>query len=302
MTFRFDNRVAIVTGAGGGLGRSHALGLAARGAKVVVNDLGKNGSPPESALKVVEEIKAAGGVAMADGADVADIEQVTAMAARAQKDWSGIDILVNNAGILRDKTFAKMETSDFDRVIDVHLGGSVCCTKAVWNAMRERNYGRIVFTSSASGIYGNFGQANYGAAKAAMIGLMNVLHLEGAKYNIHVNTLAPTAATTMTAGLLTAEAAALLSPDKVTPALLFLVAENAPSRVILAAGAGAFAVTRIEETSGVYLNEAERSPETIAARWDEISNRETCRPIEDAFAQTRKFVTLAGLATGQFPT
>ena len=169
MTIRFDGRVAIITGSGGGLGRCHALGLAARGAKVVVNDIGKDGAASESALKVVGEIRAAGGVAMADGADVVNLEQITAMVARAEKEWGRVDILVNNAGILRDKSFAKMEMSDFDRVVRVHLTGSANCSKAVWNGMRERNYGRIVFTSSASGIYGNFGQANYGAAKAAMI-------------------------------------------------------------------------------------------------------------------------------------
>src|ERR1700744_5334618 len=261
MTIRFDGRVAIVTGSGGGLGRCHALGLAERGAKVVVNDIGKGGAASDSALKVVDEIRAAGGGGLADGSDVADFEQITAMVARAEKDWGRVDILVNNAGILRDKTFAKMEMSDFDRVVSVHLRGSANCTKAVWNGMRERSYGRIVFTSSASGIYGNFGQANYGAAKAAMVGLMNVLHLEGSKYNIRVNTLAPTAATAMTEGLLTPDVAALLGPETVTPGLLFLVSEDAPSRVILGAGAGAFAVTHILETPGVYLPEAKRTPE-----------------------------------------
>ena len=296
MSIRFDGKVAIVTGAGGGLGRCHALGLAARGAKVVVNDLGKDGAAPDSALKVADEIRAAGGVALADGANVVDLDQVAAMVARAEKDLGPIDILVNNAGILRDKTFAKMEMADFDRVVSVHLKGSANCSKAVWNGMRERGYGRIVFTSSASGIYGNFGQANYGAAKAAMIGLMNVLHLEGAKYNIRVNTLAPTAATAMTAGLLPPEAAKLLAPETVTPAVLFLVSDDAPSRAILGAGAGAFAVTRIEETPGIYLDDAERSPETIAARWGEIAGAATV-PLDDAFAQTRKFVALASAAT-----
>ena len=296
MSIRFDGKVAIVTGAGGGLGRCHALGLAARGAKVVINDLGKGGAAPDSAQKVVDEIRSAGGAALADGADVADFDAVTAMAARAEEEWGRIDILVNNAGTLRDKTFAKMEMDDFDRVVRVHLVGSANCAKAVWKGMRERGYGRIVFTSSASGLYGNFGQANYGSAKAAMLGLMNVLHLEGAKYNIRVNTLAPTAATAMTAGLLPADAAALLSPESVTPAVLFLVGEDAPSRVILGAGAGAFAVTHIEETRGVYLGEAERSPETIAARWNEIAGRETALPLDDAFAQTWKFVKLASAA------
>jgi NAD(P)-dependent dehydrogenase (short-subunit alcohol dehydrogenase family) len=298
MSIRFDGRVAIVTGSGGGLGRCHALGLAARGAKVVVNDLGADGAPSEASLKVVEEIERAGGVALADGADVANAEQVAAMIERAHKAWGQVDILVNNAGILRDKSFAKMEIADFERVIGVHLMGSAICTKAVWNGMRDRGYGRIVFTSSASGIYGNFGQANYGAAKAAMIGLMNVLHLEGAKYNIRVNILAPTAATAMTAGLLPPDAAALLTPESVTPAVLFLVGEDAPSRVIMGAGAGVFAVTHIEETPGVFLPEAERTPESIAARFAEISDRTTAVPLENAFAQTFKFAATAAKAQG----
>jgi NAD(P)-dependent dehydrogenase (short-subunit alcohol dehydrogenase family) len=298
MTIQFHGRVAIVTGSGSGLGRSHALGLATRGAKVVVNDLGRNGVPSENALRVVEEIRAGGGTAMADSADVADFEQVSAMAARAEKDWGRVDILVNNAGVLRDKTFAKMDMADFEFVLRVHLIGSANCTKAVWAGMRERNYGRIVLTSSASGIYGNFGQANYGAAKAAMIGLMNVLHLEGAKNDIRVNVLAPTARTGMTESLLSPVAAELMTPESVTPGVLFLVSENAPSRVILGAGAGVFAVTHIGETPGVYLDESERTPETIAARFAEISDAETAEPLKDAFAQTYKFVAAAAKAKG----
>ncbi len=298
MTIQFHGRVAIVTGAGSGLGRSHAHALAARGAKVVVNDLGRNGVPSDNALSVVKEIRGGGGIAMADPADVADFEQVSAMAARAEKDWGRIDILVNNAGVLRDKTFAKMEMADFELVLRVHLIGSANCTKAVWAGMRERNYGRIALTSSASGIYGNFGQANYGAAKAGMIGLMNVLHLEGAKNNIRVNVLAPTARTGMTEGLLSPVAAELMTPESVTPGLLFLVSENAPSRVILGAGAGVFAVTHIGETPGVYLDERERTPETIAARFAEISGAQTAEPLKDAFGQTMKFVTAAAKAKG----
>ena len=298
MEIRFDGRAAIVTGAGAGLGRCHALGLAARGAKVVVNDLGRDGAPSPSALAVAAEIEAAGGVALAHGADVADAGQVADMVAAAEKAFGGVDILVNNAGILRDKSFAKMELAEFDKVVAVHLMGSAIAAKAVWNGMRERNYGRIVFTSSASGLYGNFGQANYGAAKAAMVGLMNVLHLEGAKYNIRVNTLAPTARTAMTEGLLPADAAALLSPESVTPGLLFLVGEDAPSRVILGAGAGAFAVTHILETPGVYLAEAERTPETIAARFAEIADRAAAAPLDNAYVQTFKFVSLAARAKG----
>jgi len=298
MAIQFHGRVAIVTGAGSGLGRAHALGLAARGAKVVVNDLGRNGAPSENALKVVEEIRAAGGAAIADPGDVADYEEASALAARAEREWGRVDILVNNAGVLRDKSFAKMEMADFEFVVRVHLIGSANCAKAVWNGMRERNYGRIVFTSSASGIYGNFGQANYGAAKAAMIGLMNVLGLEGAKNDIRVNVLAPTARTAMTEGLLPPVAAELLGPETVTPGLLYLVSEDAPSRAILGAGAGAFAVTHLGETAGVYLDESERTPETIAARWAEISDAKTAEPLKDAFSQTMKFVAAAAKAKG----
>jgi NAD(P)-dependent dehydrogenase (short-subunit alcohol dehydrogenase family) len=298
MTIRFDGRVAIVTGAGGGLGRCHALGLAARGAKVVVNDLGRDGEPSEASRKVAREIETAGGIAMANGADVANAEQVTAMVAAAEQAWGSVDILVNNAGILRDKTFAKMDLPDFELVLKVHLLGSAICAKAVWAGMRERNYGRVLFTSSASGVYGNFGQSNYGAAKAGMIGLMNVLHLEGAKNNIRVNTLLPTAATGMTEGLIPAEMAALLSPETVTPAVLFLVGEDAPSKVILGAGAGVFAVTHIEETPGLFLGKAERTPETIAARFAEISDPKTARPLDNAFGQTFKFVETAAKALG----
>jgi NAD(P)-dependent dehydrogenase (short-subunit alcohol dehydrogenase family) len=298
MTIRFDGRVAIVTGAGGGLGRCHALGLAARGAKVVVNDLGRDGEPSEASRRVAREIEATGGAAIANGADVANAAQVAAMVEDAHKLWGGVDILVNNAGILRDKTFAKMNLPDFELVLKVHLLGSAICTKAVWAGMRERNYGRVLFTSSASGVYGNFGQANYGAAKAGMIGLMNVLHLEGAKNNIRVNTLLPTAATGMTEGLIPAEMAALLNPETVTPAVLFLVSEDAPSKVILGAGAGAFAVTHIEETAGVFLGKAERTPETIAARFSEISDSTTARPLDNAFGQTFKFVEAAARALG----
>jgi NAD(P)-dependent dehydrogenase (short-subunit alcohol dehydrogenase family) len=293
MSVRFDGRVAIVTGAGGGLGRCHALGLAARGAKVVVNDLGRGGGPSEATLKVVEEIAAAGGQAMANGADVANEREVAEMVAEAESRWGKVDILVNNAGILRDKSFAKMELADFELVVKVHLLGSAICARAVWNGMRERNYGRIVFTSSASGIYGNFGQANYGAAKAAMVGLMNVLHIEGQKNNVRVNVLAPTALTQMTEGLLPKDAGAVLTAASVTPAVLFLVGEDAPSRVIMGTGGGVCAVTHIAETPGVYLPEDERTPESIAARFAEISDRSKAVPLENAFQQTFKFVSTA---------
>jgi NAD(P)-dependent dehydrogenase (short-subunit alcohol dehydrogenase family) len=293
MTMRLDGRVAVVTGAGQGLGRCHALALAARGAKVVVNDLGSGDTLSPIVQKVVGEISASGGEAIGNGADVTNANQVAAMVAGAEGRWGRVDILVNNAGILRDKTFGKMDLADFELVVKVHLIGSATVTRAVWNGMRERGYGRIVLTSSASGIYGNFGQSNYGAAKAGMIGLMNVLHIEGAKYNIRVNTLAPTAMTAMTEGLLPPDAAAVLTPDSVSAAVLFLASEDAPSRVIMGAGAGVFAVTHIGETPGVYLDEAERTPEGIAARFAEISDPATAVPLENALQQTFKFASTA---------
>jgi NAD(P)-dependent dehydrogenase (short-subunit alcohol dehydrogenase family) len=302
MNIRFDDRVAIVTGAGNGLGRSHALGLAARGAKVMVNDLGGardgTGGSSEAARAVVEEIRACGGEAIADGANVADFAQVQAMVERAKAEWGRVDILINNAGILRDKTFAKMSLDDFRAVVEVHLMGAVNGCKAVWETMRAQGYGRIVMTSSSSGLYGNFGQANYGAAKAGMVGLMNVLHQEGGKYGIRVNTLAPTAATRMTQDLIPPDRLGLMAPEAITPGVLYLVSEEAPSRVILCAGAGAFAVMRILETPGIYLAETERTPETIAARFAEIAAMEGAEALPDAFAQTDKFVTMAARAEG----
>lgn len=293
MDIRFDDRVAIVTGAGSGLGRQHALGLAARGARVVVNDLGRDGEPSPTALEVVKEIEAAGGKAMADPADVSDEAAVARMVAAVMERWGRIDILVNNAGILRDKTFAKMELADFRKIVDIHLMGSVNCARAVWGIMRDQSYGRIVLTSSSSGIYGNFGQSNYGAAKAAMLGLMNVLHIEGAKSDIRVNTLAPTAATGMTEGLISPEDAALLGPETVTPGLLYLVSENAPSRVILGAGGGAFAVTHIQETAGHWLSPAMRTPEMVRDHFAAIDDKSTLAPLDNAFGQTNKFIMLA---------
>src|SRR5438067_2136852 len=257
MTIRFDGRIAIVTGAGNGLGRAHAIGLASRGAKVVVNDFGgaRDGSggsltPVET---VVEEVRKAGGVAMADGADVSDFEQVRAMVDRATKEWGRVDLLCANAGILRDKSFGKMEAADFAKVLDVHLTGTFYCCKAVWNGMRERNFGRIVVTTSSSGLYGNFGQANYGAAKTGMIGLMNVLAEEGRKSDIRVNMISPTAATRMSEELLPPQALAVMKPEAITPAVLFLLADDAPTRTIMGAGAGSFAVIKILETEGIHL-------------------------------------------------
>ena len=286
----FDDRVAIVTGSGAGLGRSHALGLAARGARVVVNDLG-------NAQDVASEIDAAGGDAMAHDADVSDEAQVADMIAKAMDRWGRIDILVNNAGILRDKTFAKMTLEDFREVVDVHLMGSANCCHAVWPVMRAQKYGRIVLTSSGSGLYGNFGQSNYGAAKAAMIGLMNVLHLEGARDDIRVNTLAPTAATQMTKGLLPEAALDLLQPETITPGLLHLVSENGPSRTILSAGAGTFAQTRIYETQGHRI-QGEITPEAVAANWHLITEPNQQEELQDAFSQTRKYALRAAKAKG----
>ncbi len=272
MSIRLDGQVAIVTGAGQGLGRCHALALAERGAKVVVNDLGDANGQSAHADAVVAEINEAGGEAMSHGANVANFEQVEDMVKQAMDAWGRVDILINNAGILRDKTFAKMPLDDFRLVIEVHLMGTVNCTKAVWEIMREQKYGRIVLTSSSSGLYGNFGQSNYGAAKMAMVGLMNTLHLEGAKNNIHVNCLAPTAGTAMTEGLMPEPVFKLLSPEAVSPAVIFLAGPDAPSRKVLCAGGGSFAVFKGFETVGVNLLPGDVSPEGIAAAWDTIND------------------------------
>ena len=292
---RFDGRVAIVTGAGGGLGRTHALALAARGCKVVVNDLGGSvdGSGASGAAQaVVDEITAAGGEALADRASVTDPEAVAAMIAKAMDAWGRVDILINNAGILRDKTFGKITPDLFDAVFDVHLRGSWTCAQAVWEIMRGQGYGRIVFTTSSSGLYGNFGQANYGAAKSAVVGLMNTLHIEGAKYGIRVNCLSPTARTRMTEELLPPEAAALLTPESVSPGAVFLASEAAPSKVILGAGAGVFSVVRIEETPGIAFGQYVTADD-LAAHWDALQGQSGAEPLEAAWAQTQKFVELA---------
>ena len=301
MTIRYDGKVAIVTGAGGGLGRSHAIELAKRGAKVVVNDLGGSvsgeGQNSDAALAVVAEIEALGGEAMAHPANVAVMEQVEDMVSQAMTAWGRIDILVNNAGILRDKSFIKMDITDFKLVLDVHLMGSVNCTKAVWEIMKNQEYGRIVMTSSSSGLYGNFGQSNYGAAKLGVVGFMNTLAQEGAKYNIRVNALAPTAGTRMTEGLMSEQAFNLLTPETVTPAVLYLVAEDAPTHTILAAGAGAYAVAKIVETESVWLPEEEQSPEGIAAHWDQIANGQETQ-LKAGFEQTFRMVGKAAEGLG----
>lgn len=302
MTIRYDGKVAIVTGAGQGLGRSHAIELAKRGAKVVVNDLGGatdgTGSSSEAALAVVAEIEALGGEAIANGANVATYAEVEAMVAQTVEKWGRVDILVNNAGILRDKSFAKGSLEDFRLVVDVHLMGTANCTKACWDVMREQEYGRIVVTTSSSGLYGNFGQTNYGAAKMGVIGMMNTLVQEGAKYNIRVNALAPTAGTRMTEGLIPEKAFDLLTPETVTPAVLYLVSEDSPNRAILAAGAGGFALAKIVETEGVWLPPEEQTPEGIAAHWDAITASEGERALQAGFEQSGKMITKAAAGLG----
>jgi NAD(P)-dependent dehydrogenase (short-subunit alcohol dehydrogenase family) len=276
MSISFEGRVAIVTGAGGGLGRAYALELARRGARVVVNDLGgaRDGSgTSDAAERVVAEIEAAGGTALANGASVTDLAQAEAMVAEAKARWGGVHILVNNAGILRDRSFAKMTMEDFRAVVDVHLIGSANCTKAVWETMREQAYGRILMTSSSTGLYGNFGQANYGAAKLGLAGFAKTLHLEGAKYNIRVNTIAPTAATRMTEDIFPPDMLALFEPENVVPAALYLVSEDAPSNAIVGAGGGVVQAAYVTLTPGYALPEGRRTPEEVAENWEKIADR-----------------------------
>ncbi|NIE55218.1 MULTISPECIES: SDR family NAD(P)-dependent oxidoreductase [unclassified Burkholderia] len=277
MKIDLTNRVAIVTGAGAGLGREHALLLARLGAKVVVNDLGSDvngrGGSATAAQRVVDEIVAAGGEAVANSASVTDFEQVQHMVDQTLQRWGHVDILVNNAGILRDKSFSKMTLDDFRAVIDVHLMGAVNCTKAVWEPMRERQYGRIVMTTSSSGLYGNFGQANYGAAKMALVGLMQTLAIEGERYDIRVNCLAPTAGTRMLEGLMSADILDTLSPASVSPAVAVLAGEAAPTRMVLCAGAGSFEAAHITLTPGIHLGTDDQVVHQLARRLDEVANR-----------------------------
>ncbi len=297
MTIDFTGQVAIVTGAGNGLGRSHALELAARGAKVVVNDLGgaRDGSGASSAAadEVVQMIKDAGGEAFAHGANVANYAEVEDMVNQTMEKWGRVDVLINNAGILRDKTFAKMDLADFQLVMDVHVMGSVNCTKAVWQIMREQNYGRIVMTTSSSGMYGNFGQTNYGAAKMAVLGFMNTLVLEGAKNNIRVNALSPTAATRMTEDLLSEELLAMLQPKAVTAGLITLCHEDAPNRLILCAGAGGYASTRLFETDGAFIPAEEQTGEAVLSKMPEICDTSRQAELASGPSQTEKFLKMA---------
>lgn len=298
MSINLDGQVAIVTGSGQGLGRCHAIALAERGAKLVVNDLGDETGHSENAASVVGEIESAGGEAIAHGANVSQFDQVEDMVRVAMEKWGRIDILVNNAGILRDKTFLKMSMDEFRLVIDVHIIGSANCTKAVWEIMREQQYGRIIFTTSSSGLYGNFGQANYGAAKMAMLGLMNTLHLEGAKYDVRVNCLAPTAGTGMTEGLFPEAVFNLMAPKVVSPAVVFLAGPDAPSRTVLAAGAGSFAVYKGFETEGLSLAPDNVSAEGIAAAWNDIDDVNGMRELQSGFDQPTKFASQAAKKLG----
>lgn len=300
---RFDDQVVIVTGAGAGLGRSHALQFAARGAKVVVNDFGGatdgTGGASGPAEAVAQEIRDAGGEAIANGADVSDYASVEAMVKQAMDQWGRVDVMVANAGILRDKSFAKMEMEDFLKVLNVHLVGSANCARAVWPVMRDQNYGRIVLTTSSSGMYGNFGQANYGAAKTGMIGLMNVLQIEGEKYGINVNTLSPTAVTRMTEELFSGPAKDLLTPETISPGVLFLASKDGPQRTILCAGGGCFARTYLHETDGVLLTGDNLTPEGVADSFDKISDMEGAEALQNAFAQTYKYAQKAEAAAAK---
>lgn len=283
-----QGRVAIVTGAGGGLGRAHALYLASQGARVVVNDLAL-----PAAEQVVSEIVANGGEALAIVASVTDEAAVEAMVRDTLDAWGRIDILVNNAGILRDKSFAKMSIDDFRLVVDVHLMGAAICCKAVWEAMRAQQYGRIVMTTSSSGLWGNFGQANYGAAKMALVGLMQTLAIEGEKYGIRVNSLAPTAATQMTQGVLSEESLTALDPALVSPGLLALVGDAAPTRAILCAGAGHFASAEITLSGGAFFGRDADAGRQLTDRWSSVVERQDAIVPAYGFVQAEREVASA---------
>ena len=303
MTLDYTGKIVIVTGAGGGLGRCHALEFARRGAKVVVNDLGGSvdgsGGSSEAADKVVEEIKAAGGEAMSNGSSVTDDAGVSNMVSQTMDAYGRIDVLVNNAGVLRDKSFAKMEIADFDFVVDVHLFGTMKPTKAVWPIMKEQGYGRILVTSSSSGLYGNFGQSNYGAAKLGVVGFINTLKLEGQKDNIHVNALAPVAWTRMTSNLMPPEMEDALAPEQVTPAVVFMCSEQAPTGKIICAGAGAYATAQIVETRGLYLGTAPTA-EDVADNWEQISKLDDqAEALFQGGEQTRRFFELIQAANNE---
>ncbi|MDC3204581.1 SDR family NAD(P)-dependent oxidoreductase [Pelagibacteraceae bacterium] len=291
MTISFKDRVAIVTGAGGGLGRCHALQFAERGAKVIVNDLGGSvdgsGGSSEAADKVVDEIKAMGGDAISNGSSVTDKAGVKKLVDDAMAAYGRIDILVNNAGVLRDKSFAKVTLDDFEFVVDVHMMGSVYCTKAVWPIMVEQKYGRIVMTSSSSGIFGNFGQSNYGSAKMGVVGLMNTLRIEGQKNNIKVNSLVPVAATRMTENLGMPDAVFdSLKPESVSPAVIFMSSEDAPDGVMISAGAGVFAMAEIVHSEGIALKGDDLNADMLAEKWSEASDMTNSKALRSGAEHT----------------
>lgn len=267
MAIDFTDRVVIVTGAGTGLGRSYALGFAERGARVVVNDL-------QGAETVAGEIADAGGTAVADPSSVTDRVAVAALVAGTLDRFGRIDVVINNAGILRDRSFSKMTDADWDDVLAVHLTGSANLSRAVWPVMREAGYGRIVMTTSSSGLFGNFGQANYGAAKLGLVGLMNTLAIEGAKAGIHVNAISPIAWTRMTAGLFPPAGEALMPPERIAPGVLFLASDDAPTGKVLVAGGGVFALAAIVETEPVALPPT-ATPDDIAAAFGRIGDLST---------------------------
>jgi NAD(P)-dependent dehydrogenase (short-subunit alcohol dehydrogenase family) len=285
-----EGRVAIVTGSAGGLGRSHVRYLARKGARVVVNDLSQ-----EATDAVAREIADAGGEAIAIAGSVTDERAMAAMVGRVVEQWGRVDILVNNAGILRDKSFGKMSLDDFRLVIDVHVMGAAICTRAVWERMREQRHGRIVMTTSSSGLYGNFGQANYGAAKMALVGLMQTLAIEGEKYDIRVNCLAPSAATQMTEGVLSEESLRVLDPALVSPGLLALVGDDAPTRAILCAGGGNFATAYVTLTPGYHVEAGEDAGEQVIAHWRDVTDRAGEIVPDYGFTQAEREVASAGL-------
>ncbi len=285
---RFDGRVAIVTGAGSGLGRSHAKALAARGAKVVVNDLGVDvaggGKSSSSADAVVAEIKAAGGTAVANYDSVADPAAAAGIVKTALDAFGTVDILIANAGFLRDKSFEKIDLVDFDAVLRVHLQGSVYVAKAAWPVMKAKNYGRVIVTTSAAGLYGNFGQTNYAAAKAGLVGFMLALKEEGAKHNVLANAIAPVAFTRMLATIVPQQLEQRLRPEVATAGVLFLASEACKATgCVLEAGDNHFALARLVKAKGVTLSAAKAvTPEAVAAHWAAISDLAGAQPHANA--------------------